>query len=156
MSEVVSDNGEEVNIITDDRRMVDGERKTPAFAQTDLEVIAQAGKRVRAISSLELADELERSGNLTAEQAEAMREMMSRPRELGEYTPGPEYLREGREYDVREWRVTQGCTWRRVAELAYEAWGGNWHPPSNQLVGMAICKWAAQKYGQDYMGGPWN
>jgi len=61
---------------------------------------------------------------------------------------------------VRKLRVDYGYTWRAIAQKCYDAWDGeqhDWSPPSNQLMGMALCEVAAKLYGEDYMNGkPWN
>lgn len=49
-----------------------------------------------------------------------------------------------------------GYSWRAVAETCHLEWQGTWEPPSNQLVGMAICKRAAELHGENYMEEPWN
>jgi len=57
---------------------------------------------------------------------------------------------------VRNLRVGEHCTWRAVARSCYIMGWGKWSPASNQLMGMALCKWAAELYGEDYMKVPWN
>lgn len=57
---------------------------------------------------------------------------------------------------VRMLRVDQKCTWRRVAEVCHAQWTGDWDPPSNQIMGMALCEYAALAFGQEYMKEPWN
>lgn len=61
---------------------------------------------------------------------------------------------------VRRLRVDEGYSWRAVARRCY----GNhrfrgwlrWAPPSNQIIGMALCEQAAVMYGEDYEKEPWN
>lgn len=65
-------------------------------------------------------------------------------------------LSERQAHLVRALRVDQGCSWRMVAEECYEAWGGSWAPPSNQIVGMILCEAAAPKFGEDANAEPWN
>lgn len=60
---------------------------------------------------------------------------------------------------VREWRCGEdNVTWRGVAQLAWnEGWfDRKWYPPSNQLMGMALCEKAAKFFDEDYMQKPWN
>lgn len=57
---------------------------------------------------------------------------------------------------VRSLRVDQGYSWRAVARACHEAWGGDWEPPSNQLMGMALCQAAAQVFDEDSSAPPWN
>lgn len=61
---------------------------------------------------------------------------------------------------VRQWRVDEQGSWRHVAQRAHEAWNGardrSWDPPSNQLMGIALCQRAAQLLGEDPDAAPWN
>jgi len=62
---------------------------------------------------------------------------------------------------IRMLRVDKGYTWRAVAEACYvQNWEGydreQWAPPSNQLMGMALCEKAAEFFGEDYEQPPWN
>jgi hypothetical protein len=59
---------------------------------------------------------------------------------------------------VREWRVNDDCTWRGIAQMAWnEGWfDRRWDPPSNQLMGMDLCEKAARFFGENYMEPPWN
>jgi len=61
---------------------------------------------------------------------------------------------------VRRLRVDEGYSWRAVARRCYgnhrfRGWG-RWDPPSNQIMGMALCERAALMYGEDYEKEPWN
>lgn len=57
---------------------------------------------------------------------------------------------------VRDLRVVRGYTWRAVAEACCREWQGPWDPPSNQLMGMALCESAATMRGERYREPPWN
>jgi len=59
---------------------------------------------------------------------------------------------------IRHWRVNQGCTWRKVANNAYEQWAEieDWSPPNNQIIGMELCKIAAKMLKEDPSTYPWN
>jgi len=57
---------------------------------------------------------------------------------------------------VRKLRVEEGYSWRAIAHACYDLGWGHWSPPSNQIVGMAICERAAQFFGEDYKKEPWN
>jgi len=57
---------------------------------------------------------------------------------------------------VRMLRVDKGYSWRAVAEACYELGWGKWSPPSNQILGMAVCQRAAELLGEDYEKEPWN
>lgn len=64
----------------------------------------------------------------------------------------------GQALQVHNWRVDQKMTWRRVAREAYnEDWfERDWYPPSNQIMGMALCEKAAGLFLEDYQKPPWN
>jgi len=57
---------------------------------------------------------------------------------------------------VRMLRVDKGYSWRAVAEACYELGWGKWSPPSNQIMGMALCERAARLLGEAYEKEPWN
>lgn len=64
---------------------------------------------------------------------------------------------------IRRARVDDKCTWRAVARRLHDSLQrehrlatGLWEPASNQLMGMALCKVAAQTYDQDFVDAPWN
>ncbi len=57
---------------------------------------------------------------------------------------------------VRRLRCDEGRSWRGVARACYEAWGGDWYPSSNQLIGMEFCQRAAGHFGEDPRIAPWN
>lgn len=59
---------------------------------------------------------------------------------------------------VRIWRVEHRMTWRSVARAAFnENWFNRaWQPPSNQLMGIALCKKAAAFFRENYRAEPWN
>ncbi|MBA7468383.1 hypothetical protein ES707_03631 [subsurface metagenome] len=57
---------------------------------------------------------------------------------------------------VRMFRVNKGYSWRAVAEACYRLGWGKWVPPSNQIMGMALCRRAAELSGEDYERDPWN
>jgi len=57
---------------------------------------------------------------------------------------------------VRRLRVEEGYSWRAIAHACYDLGWGHWSPPSNQIVGMAICERAAEFFGENYRQEPWN
>jgi hypothetical protein len=64
---------------------------------------------------------------------------------------------------VRTLRIEERCTWRAVARTVHERVAGDrnlraplWEPLSNQIMGMALCKVAAETHDQDFMEPPWN
>jgi len=64
---------------------------------------------------------------------------------------------------VRVWRVNEHFTWRAVARAAFgmavtdqwQKWRV-WAPPSNQLMGMALCHRAAEFFDENDREPPWN
>lgn len=72
-------------------------------------------------------------------------------------------MTKGQAIQVRVWRTNEHYTWRAVARAAFgmvisEQWAGwtPWSPPSNQLMGMALCERAAQLLGENSEKLPWN
>lgn len=65
-----------------------------------------------------------------------------------------------RALEVRRMRAEELRSWRSVAARAWELWGGaadeDWSPPSNQLMGIALCERAAALLGEDPKTTPWN
>ena len=59
---------------------------------------------------------------------------------------------------IRDLRVNKGYTWRQIAAECHEKgmFGGDWDPPSNQIIGLTLCEVAAEKFGEDYLKEPWN
>ena len=64
---------------------------------------------------------------------------------------------------VRQLRIDEKRTWRAVARGVHQKLaedrklpGPLWEPISNQIVGMSLCKVAAETHDQDYMLPPWN
>lgn len=57
---------------------------------------------------------------------------------------------------VRKLRIEHGFSWRAVAEACYKLGWGKWYPPSNQIMGITLCRRAAQLLGEDYEKEPWN
>ncbi len=53
-------------------------------------------------------------------------------------------------------RVEEKCSWRAIAEVCYNLGWAKWSPPSNQIMGMALCQRAAQLLGEDYKKEAWN
>lgn len=61
-----------------------------------------------------------------------------------------------RTWFVKYLRTHEQCSWRRIAELCCDLWGGDWQPPSNQLMGVALCERAAKLLEEDPSAEPWN
>lgn len=60
---------------------------------------------------------------------------------------------------VRYQRCDLGKTWRGVARACWEAWGHgfpDWQPPSNQIMGMALCERASAFTFREGANVDWN
>ena len=57
---------------------------------------------------------------------------------------------------VRHLRVDKNGSWRWVAQKCHEKWRQDWNPPSNQIVGMDLCKMAAPFFNENWSEEPWN
>ena len=59
---------------------------------------------------------------------------------------------------IRVWRIQDRMTWRAVARAAYRDgfFQRQWHPPSNQLLGIALCNKASRFWGEKATEPPWN
>ncbi len=64
---------------------------------------------------------------------------------------------------VRKLRADDRLSWRGVARRCHSLvlvgfWRGweLWDPPSNQMMGIALCERAAQLLGENYREAPWN
>lgn len=55
---------------------------------------------------------------------------------------------------IRVWRVDEGCTWRGVASAATERWCSE--EDTNQMLGVELCRAAAELLGEDHRREPWN
>jgi hypothetical protein len=53
---------------------------------------------------------------------------------------------------VKQCRVEQNCTWRKVAHLCHDEWKEDWEPPSNQIVGIVLCQQAMEMLGEIWPG----
>jgi len=77
---------------------------------------------------------------------------------LEEFTGMVGAMTPGQASQVRTWRVESRMTWRSVARAAYhEDWfDRSWRPPSNQLMGLALCEKAAALLQENFREDPWN
>jgi hypothetical protein len=58
---------------------------------------------------------------------------------------------------IRLMRVVKNYTWRMVAKATFDQFDADWKTtPSSQIVGMELCKVAAEHFGEDYKAPPWN
>ena len=124
--------------VTDDKAI----RKGVRISKADAEILqsVQSGEGLITIKSVE---ELQEMAKAAAERFDEFKELCS-----------PMTLVQAKA--VRKLRVEEGCSWRAVAEICYKLGWGKWSPPSNQIMGMALCWRAAQLLGEDYEKEPWN
>lgn len=123
--------------VTDDK----GLHQPKVVSQTDVEIMkeVQSGGGI-PIRSL---DELKELARAASERFEEFKELCS-----------PMTLEQAKV--VRKLRVEKGFSWRALAQACYDLGWGKWSPPSNQIMGMAICERAAQLLNENYMEPPWN
>lgn len=123
--------------VTDDK----GLHQPEVVSQTDVEIMkeVQSGRGI-PIKSL---DELKELARAAGKRFEEFKELCS-----------PMTLKQANV--VRTLRVEKGFGWRAVAQACYNLGWGKWSPPSNQIMGMAICEQAAQLLNENYMVPPWN
>jgi hypothetical protein len=136
------------NLITADNRMRDGvldeddrklieEAELAASCEAAAEDLPMGSVEINAESMVEISDA-------------AMKVFTSACDSLSKMTPEQAIL-------IRCWRVELRWTWRMIARNIHcLGWFREFSPPSNQLVGMAVCLRAATKFGEDYMRGVWN
>jgi hypothetical protein len=55
---------------------------------------------------------------------------------------------------IRVWRVDELCSWRGVASAATVAWAT--HEETSQMLGVELCRAAADLLGEDHRKEPWN
>lgn len=165
---------EETALVTEDRWM---KEKGGRLDATDREILREASQngrtRVRVINILEMFETMK---STAPEKFQEFQETMGRQAgrrltfdelvELGrkadermrEFTKIVEGMALDQATQVRHWRVDEHMTWRRVARAAYvEGWfRQSWGPPSNQLMGMALCEKAALFFTENFREAPWN
>lgn len=65
-------------------------------------------------------------------------------------------MNEKRATMIRDMRVNDDFSWRKIADSCYDEFTHVWAPRSNQLAGMALCEAAAEFFNEHYMNAPWN
>lgn len=97
----------------------------------------------------EQMDEMAKHANETMRAFEVMAEAIVTRLEMGAF--------------VRAQRIDERKSWRAVSRAVHDEMlrrqklsGPLWQPVSNQLMGMTLCKVAAEVADQDYMQAPWN
>jgi len=124
--------------VTDDKAMHQG----GILSGTDKEMLEQI-KTGEGLVTIESAEQLRDMAKQAAEKFKEFKELCS-PMELWQARI------------VRILRVEKRCSWRAVAEVCHNLGWGKWSPPSNQILGMALCWRAAQLLGEDCGEEPWN
>lgn len=165
---------EETALVTEDRWMKEKGGRLDAADQEILKEVSQNGRvRVRVIDIQEM---LEIMKNTEPKKFQQFQETMES--QAGKLLTFDELVELGRKADermqeftevvrgmnlaqaaqVRIWRVDEHMTWRRVARVAYlGGWfGRSWGPPSNQLMGVALCEKAALLFKENFREPPWN
>ncbi len=79
-------------------------------------------------------------------------------RRFGEFAKLAQVMTKGQASLVQRLRVEQHFSWRAIARACHTiGWEwATWAPPSNQLMGIALCQRAAQILGGDARSDPWN
>lgn len=164
---------EETALVTEDGWMKEGGQ----LDATDREILREASQngrvRVRVINTQEMLETMretnpEKYGGFQKEMEKkagkplTFEELVELGRKaderMQEFTDLVRSLTPGQAVEVRHWRVDEHMTWRRVARAAYlEGWfHRSWEPPSNQIMGMALCERAALIHSENYIEAPWN
>ncbi len=112
------------------------------LSSTDKEIL-ESVKTGEGMIAIESTEQLQDMAKAASERFEEFKELCS-PMELWQARI------------VRILRVEKGCSWRAIAEVCHNLGWGKWSPPSNQIMGMALCERAAQLLGEDYRKEPWN
>jgi len=141
-SEDSSAKREKLTFVCDDRRILGG--RIDPIDQEILESV-KTGEGLITIKSVEELEELARAA---FEKFDAF------------YLYAKGQMNHEQAQFVRKLRAGEGYSWRAVARRCH----GNhrfgrwrkWDPPSNQIVGMALCQRAAEMFGEDYLKPPWN
>ena len=124
--------------VTDDKAMHRG----GILSSADKEILksVQTGEGLITIESMEQFQDMAKQA---AERFEEFKELCQ-----------PMTVRQAK--IVRMLRIDQNLSWRAIAQVCYNFGWGKWSPPSNQILGMALCWRAAQLLGEDYEKEPWN
>ena len=130
--------GQKPVFVTEDKAMHQG----AILSSADKEIL-ESVKTGEGMITIESVEQLKEMAKAASERFDEFKELCS-PMTLGQAKA------------VRVLRVDKGYSWRAVAEACYELGWGKWSPPSNQIMGMALCERAAQLLGEDYEKEPWN
>ena len=140
MNKENSKNKEEIKFVTTDIQMKEFKGK---LSETD-KVVQKAAETGEGLIKIKSSEEFMELAKLAGEVHDSFLDLSSKimDKEKADF--------------VRKLRVDEGYSWRAVAEECYKIWGGNWQPPSNQLMGMVLCEKAAEFFDENYMTTPWN
>ena len=130
--------GQKPVFVTDDKAIHQG----AVLSSADKEIL-ESVKTGKGMITIESVEQLRDIAKQAAERFKEFKELCS-PMELWQARI------------VRILRVEKKCSWRAVAEVCHNLGWGKWSPPSNQIMGMALCERAAQLLGEDYGEEPWN
>lgn len=134
---MAKDNQERV-FVTNDKAVHQG----GTLSSADKEIL-ESVKTGEGMIIIDSAEQLQEMAKAAAARFEEFKELCS-PMELWQARV------------IQVLRCEEGCSWRAVAERCYKLGWGKWFPPSNQIMGMALCQRAAQLLGEDYEKEPWN
>ena len=124
--------------VTEDKAIHQG----AILSSTDKEIL-ESVKTGEGMITIESVEQLQEMAKQAAERFAEFKELCS-----------PMTLEQAK--IARKLRVEMGFSWRAVAEACYKLGWGKWSPPSNQIMGMALCERAAELFGEDYRKEPWN
>jgi hypothetical protein len=174
--EAVADNEEPAYFVTNDNRMRDGVLDPDDIAIVKDMIIITAEEALR-LAEEENADEANEVAQERAEDeplpSDAIRltpeQMDEMAKHAGEALKAFEVIAEAivtrleMGSFVRAQRIEERKSWRAVSRSVHEEvqrarklTSPLWEPVSNQLMGMTLCKVAAEVADQDYMEPPWN
>ena len=133
--------------MTDERILVTNDsslhgKKETVIAKADEEILksVKTGEGMVTIKSIKELKKLAKAADRTFRKSQKMVQPMT----------------EEQARVVRKFRVEEGYSRRAVAQACHDLGWGNWQPPSNQIVGMAICERAAEFFNENYREPPWN
>lgn len=131
------DNKERV-FVTDDNFILQG----GILSSTDKEILrtVKTGEGEVTIESIEQLQEIAKQANETFKEFKKLCIKMT--------------LKQAK--IVRMLRIEKRHSYRHLAETCYRFGWGRWSPPSNQLMGLALCWRAAQFFNENYERAPWN
>jgi hypothetical protein len=132
------ENEEKPIFVTDDKSIREG----GAFAKADTDIL-ESIRKGEGFIAIESPEQLQEIAKAAAERFEEFRELC-RP------------MKRRQAKIIRKLRVKKRYTWRAIAQACFNFGWGKWSPPSNQLMGMALCEKAAKFFNENYMEPPWN